>query len=107
MRTPGRCHVCRCTHFYPCPGTCGWANRDQTLCTECVAIARAFRRLTCHPQSMLRAFFRGYTAGADDERADVDAVVVTPPRNPYPGRPRARYWDLGFGAGMQAKVRAA
>jgi hypothetical protein len=37
-QTPGRCRWCRCTEFEPCANGCGWANREQTLCTECVRL---------------------------------------------------------------------
>jgi hypothetical protein len=47
------------------------------------------------------AFFRGFLAGADDERQ----FETT---NPYPmdsGTPR-RYWELGQAAGLRANVLA-
>lgn len=40
---PGRCRWCRCTYEEPCPIGCGWANREQTLCTACVDVDRAVR----------------------------------------------------------------
>lgn len=36
--TPGRCRWCRCTYDNPCANGCGWADRAQTLCTECVPV---------------------------------------------------------------------
>lgn len=39
----GRCRWCGCTHEDPCEGGCGWANRDQTLCTACVNLDRQVR----------------------------------------------------------------
>jgi hypothetical protein len=44
-QTPGRCRWCRCTHYEPCANGCGWANREQTLCTECVPLDRAMRNV--------------------------------------------------------------
>jgi hypothetical protein len=32
---PGTCRWCGCTERDPCPGGCGWADRQQTLCTSC------------------------------------------------------------------------
>lgn len=42
-QTPGRCRWCRCTYDNPCAAGCGWANREQTLCTECVPLDRAMK----------------------------------------------------------------
>jgi hypothetical protein len=42
-QTPGRCRWCRCTHFEPCEPPCGWANREQTVCTSCVPLDKAMR----------------------------------------------------------------
>jgi hypothetical protein len=39
----GRCRWCRCTEREPCPGGCGWATREQTLCTECIQLDTAMR----------------------------------------------------------------
>jgi hypothetical protein len=39
----GRCRWCGCTYHEPCAAGCGWANRQQTLCTECVPIDRAMQ----------------------------------------------------------------
>lgn len=39
--TPGRCRWCRCTYERPCANGCGWADRTQTLCTECVPLDKA------------------------------------------------------------------
>lgn len=36
--TPGRCRWCGCTYLRPCANGCGWADRQQTLCTECVPL---------------------------------------------------------------------
>lgn len=38
---PGICRWCRCTYDNPCANGCGWADRAQTLCTECVPLERA------------------------------------------------------------------
>jgi hypothetical protein len=40
---PGRCRWCGCTHERPCANGCGWANRQQTLCTECAPLDAAIR----------------------------------------------------------------
>jgi hypothetical protein len=37
----GQCRWCHCTHDRPCANGCGWADRTQTLCTECVPLDRA------------------------------------------------------------------
>ena len=44
-QTPGRCRWCRCTYDEPCANGCGWANREQTLCTECVPLDRAMKNV--------------------------------------------------------------
>lgn len=36
----GTCRWCGCREHTPCEGGCGWANRDQTLCTACVNVDR-------------------------------------------------------------------
>lgn len=38
---PGRCRWCRCTYERPCANGCAWADRAQTLCTECVPLDTA------------------------------------------------------------------
>jgi hypothetical protein len=40
---PGRCRWCGCTYYEPCANGCGWANREQTLCTECVPLDKGLR----------------------------------------------------------------
>jgi hypothetical protein len=40
---PGVCRWCGCTYHDPCPPGCSWANRQQTLCSECVAFDTAMR----------------------------------------------------------------
>lgn len=44
-QAPGRCRWCRCTEYEPCANGCGWANREQTLCTECVPLDRAMKNV--------------------------------------------------------------
>jgi hypothetical protein len=44
-QTRGRCRWCRCTYDEPCANGCGWANREQTLCTECEPLDRAMRNV--------------------------------------------------------------
>lgn len=91
----GRCRFCGCTLYSPCPGACGWANSQQTVCTSCIDIDRAWSKQRTRRPNMVRAFFRGFTAATHDERA-----VDTAANNPYTGRGTARYWDDGFLAGM-------
>jgi hypothetical protein len=94
---PGSCRWCRCTYDDPCPQGCGWADAAQTLCTACTALERAWTHLeAAHLPNMRRAFYRGYLAGSDDERAlDQDT-------NPYRADgTTARYWDLGHRAGAR------
>jgi hypothetical protein len=44
---PGVCGFCGCTEARPCPGGCGWANAERTLCTRCDAeLATLPRTLT-------------------------------------------------------------
>lgn len=33
---PGQCRWCGCTYERACAAGCSWANRQQTLCSECV-----------------------------------------------------------------------
>jgi hypothetical protein len=68
---PGRCRFCRCSHFKPCPSGCGWANSQQTLCTACIEIDIVWNKGEfSRKPNMVRAFFRGFTAATNDERAD-------------------------------------
>lgn len=104
--TSGRCRFCRCSHFDACPQGCGWADGAATLCTECVPIARAWNRLAvARKPNMVRAFFRGFTAGSCDvERADASTLVLVRTGElvdvcPYGPGQSARYWALGHQAG--------
>lgn len=36
--SPGVCSACGCTEEDACEGGCSWADREQTLCSECVPI---------------------------------------------------------------------
>lgn len=92
METPGKCRWCGCTYEEPCPGSCGWANAKQTLCTACVNVDREWSHLKrVQPiPNMRRSFFRGYMAGSDDERA-------TEKGNPYAVSGRTYvYWEHGW-----------
>ena len=40
---PGRCRWCGCTDDHGCAMGCSWANRQGTLCSECVYLYRAMR----------------------------------------------------------------
>ena len=40
---PGTCRYCGCTYDNPCDAGCGWADRAQTLCTECVPLDKALQ----------------------------------------------------------------
>jgi hypothetical protein len=39
----GVCFVCGCSEFDPCPEGCGWANAQQTLCTNPICLRTAKR----------------------------------------------------------------
>jgi hypothetical protein len=43
--TPGVCRWCRCTYESPCANGCGWVDRTQTLCTECVPLETAMHTM--------------------------------------------------------------
>jgi hypothetical protein len=43
---PGVCRWCGCTERDPCPGGCGWADRQQTLCTSCAPFNREIQTTT-------------------------------------------------------------
>ncbi len=43
VNRPGQCRWCRCTYESPCANGCGWADRTQTLCFECVSLDSAMR----------------------------------------------------------------
>jgi hypothetical protein len=43
--TLGICRWCRCTYDRPCANGCGWADRAQTLCTECVPLDKAMQTM--------------------------------------------------------------
>ncbi len=34
----GRCQLCGCTHYRPCPEGCAWFSPDKTLCTRCAGV---------------------------------------------------------------------
>jgi hypothetical protein len=42
---PGRCRWCGCTYERACAAGCSWANRQQTLCSECVKIDTLMRTI--------------------------------------------------------------
>ncbi|MEP7304181.1 MAG: hypothetical protein ABJA98_01560 [Acidobacteriota bacterium] len=46
VNRPGKCRWCGCTHDRPCANGCGWADRAQTLCTECAPLDHAMRTAT-------------------------------------------------------------
>lgn len=95
----GRCRWCGCSHFYPCPGGCGWANARQTLCTACVNVDREWEK-NPRPPNMWRAFFRGYMVGSNDQRAEGrDNPYVKPERASRPLSSFAQVWDYGRQAG--------
>lgn len=43
VNRPGHCRWCGCTYDKPCANGCGWADRAQTLCTECVPLDTAMK----------------------------------------------------------------
>lgn len=59
----GVCRWCRCTHRDPCVAGCGWANRRQTLCTECVEFDRLMRS-TAGRRDAIEAFNAGQRSQA-------------------------------------------
>lgn len=101
---PGVCRWCRCSYFDPCPGGCGWANREQTVCTECVDVDREWKRLEdSRPPNMRRAFFRGFTAGSVARYLEgVSSKRHTRSVNPYAAGRTARFWNLGRDLGLKA-----
>lgn len=60
---PGVCRWCGCTYDDPCPPGCGWANRAQTLCTECVEFDTKMRT-----KAGRRELVEGYNIGAEVAR---------------------------------------
>lgn len=116
----GICMFCGCSHFNPCPAGCSWANREQTVCTECTVIRNAFVRTVAAAgrvanfAPMARAFFRGFVTGSGDERATdftTSRYHKTNATNPYGVRGRSadrrRFWDLGFKRGAAWRERNA
>jgi hypothetical protein len=95
---------CGCTYDNPCPNGCGWANRQQTLCTDCVAVRSAWLQRGPQPSHLMRPFFKGFVAGAEDERAteSTNPYAVAPPRQAQEN-PRRVYWQLGFERGHAQK----
>lgn len=93
--TPGTCRWCGCSHFDPCPESCGWANRQQTLCTACINVEWEWKQQPTRRANMRRAFFRGFMVGTDDDRAELGG-------NPYPPRAAQRgSWERGRVAGLK------
>jgi hypothetical protein len=39
----GKCRWCGCTYEHGCAEGCWWANRQGTLCSECVELDRLMR----------------------------------------------------------------
>lgn len=39
----GKCRWCGCTEEHGCEMGCSWANRQATLCSECVDLDRLMR----------------------------------------------------------------
>lgn len=54
---------------------------------------------------MHRAFFRGFMAGTDDERAEVDPLCGAD--NPYQPGQTAKYWEHGYDAGVEELARCS
>jgi hypothetical protein len=46
---PGVCGFCGCTEARPCPGGCGWANAERTICRRCDAELVELRRVALEP----------------------------------------------------------
>lgn len=62
----GRCQLCGCTYFSPCPGGCGWLNADRTLCTRCAALI-----VRCAAALLRQAGAKTYTTQRDALHDDV------------------------------------
>jgi hypothetical protein len=56
----GVCRWCKCTEMRPCEGGCWWADRQQTLCSSCVALDTAMR--TTRGRRLLATYLNEYTA---------------------------------------------
>jgi len=39
----GQCRWCKCTELHACANGCSWANREATLCSECVPLDTAMK----------------------------------------------------------------
>lgn len=105
---PGRCRYCGCTYTRPCPAPCGWADANQTLCTECVDVDMDFHeaarenkasRRPNHFYQFRKAFFRGWTVGVGDVDRQVDGLD-----NPFKDPGSGRWWNFGF---LRGKDRLA
>lgn len=82
----GRCRFCGCRDTHACAGGCSWTDRTSTVCTQCVDIERAWKRLQIRQlPNMTRAFGAGFRSMMTD-------------KNPYRAD-SARYWTAGAAAG--------
>jgi hypothetical protein len=94
-RERGVCRMCGCSHFDPCPEGCGWADVQETLCTECAPIAKAESqalRAFGYRGAELEAFHRGYIVGWFRIRKPRGA-------NPYKQSNLVYAWNRGHNQG--------
>lgn len=56
VNTPGQCRWCKCTEDDACPTGCSWADRQRTLCSECVALDHAMK--TTRGRTLLAQFLQ-------------------------------------------------
>lgn len=94
----GVCRWCRCRDDDACPQGCGWLDQGHTLCTACEGVEQAWNALEVQRlPNMVRAFFRGFLVGSEDERGAVSL------KNPYSGGTGQtwRYWEHGYSAGKK------
>jgi len=108
----GVCRMCGCSHFDPCPNGCAWADRAQTVCSECApaaeaetAAVRARGRIRRNP-ALLGAFHRGFVVGWFAVLRVVGftrrrlATKVEPEPNPYLAPSFRTLWDEGRARGF-------
>lgn len=104
-RSSGQCKWCGCTEYDPCPEGCGWADRVARLCSACVPVDQAWKDDPVRPRHTFgsvrrrQAFFRGFLAASQDERA-IDASTRQGRRSPFVrGSDAYPFWRAGVEAG--------
>lgn len=104
---PGVCRYCGCSEFDPCENGCAWADRRQTVCSECTAAHKAASAAIAGGVAgkFARVWLRGFVVGW---------FKVTPARNPYFEERKAhggytswsRAWSFAWQGGRGAGERA-